>query len=178
VLDTTCPLCSAPHARKLSIIHSEGLSTVNISNTSQATTNTVGKITTSSTGLSTGIQQTSQSRSAACPSSMASLNEINALGLANKRQGVLIVGFTCSALAPFVIKLFTGESPPFWMTVLTGLAVTATIAFFSSAKVSTQQEHLAHQKLVDQRQEEINNWSLTFACNSCGNRFIPIEVNN
>lgn len=50
-IDTTCPLCEAPHAKKLSVIYSDGLSNVNTSMHSVGTFNTIGrqKITTTGT---------------------------------------------------------------------------------------------------------------------------------
>jgi hypothetical protein len=51
LLNTTCPVCGAPHARKLSAIHAEGLSTVQTDINTVGTYNTIGrqKVTTKGT---------------------------------------------------------------------------------------------------------------------------------
>lgn len=70
-INTTCPNCAAPHAKKLSIIYKEGLSTLQMTSESKGTgkTNNIirTKITTATVSAGTGVQQSQLSQDSAPP---------------------------------------------------------------------------------------------------------------
>lgn len=54
-IDTTCPNCAAPHAKKLSVIYKEGLSTIQMTSKSTGTgkTNNIIRTKITTTAMST-----------------------------------------------------------------------------------------------------------------------------
>jgi len=174
-LDTNCPKCGAPHAKKLSVVYSEGISTVQISSQSLSATNTIGKIEISTSGNSTGIQQTEHSRSAAPPPPILSLIDIQKMNVAQLRTAIFFIGFCCSLALPFLIKFFFKADPGFFSTIFIGLLITVAVGALYKPPGPGEAEQIAHQTRVEERQKEIDNWNITFACTQCGTRFIPRE---
>src|SRR5438067_105912 len=98
-IDTTCPECGAPHARKLSVIHSEGISQVQTNVDTVGKLNTVGRHKIETKGTLNGTQQTEVSRIAAPPV----MAEGGSTGMAIK----VLLGFVGALIS--VVFLIAGE---------------------------------------------------------------------
>jgi hypothetical protein len=158
-LNTTCPACGAPHARKLSVIHAEGISTVKTDINTVGTLNTIGRQKITTRGTSTGVQQTQESKDAARPvvpplhSNGAVLRGVIVfLGLVALGVGV-VSGMTFLIVAGFAIALCS-------------LLVSAD---------ATPEEIAAHNEKTKDVQAASALWDKTFQCGACGNRFVPSE---
>jgi hypothetical protein len=159
-LNTACPQCSAPHARKLSVIHTEGLSTV------QANVNTVGKLNTvggqkiKTTGTINGTQQTQASKDAA-PPIVPKVVTVGAWiqGLLIAVSIVIIIGGIINFMMPLAV-----------------CGAVMLVASFAVPTKSTEAEQRRHDEKTAHLQAAKDVWEKTFQCGSCGNRFVPVEV--
>jgi hypothetical protein len=156
-INTTCPQCGAQHARKLSIIHAEGLTTTQSSINTVGKLNTIGGAKIKTTGTATGTHQTAASKNAAPPELATAFT----IGLAVKialmiAGGALAVGGIFADMVPIsVIGV---------ITILGSLVLPNEI---------NQDERDAQIERVNQLREQKAEWERTFECGACGNRFIP-----
>jgi hypothetical protein len=166
-LDTTCPQCAAPHAKKLSLIYSEGISTVNLASQSVGKTNTVIQVKTTTEGTSTGIQQSHASRAAAPPP----MPVLRTSGM-TARVFVGIGGF----LAAFAISIFAMMSG-FGFFASLGLAlvlmILAIVSFYKVDVSPTPEEQREYDEATQIERAALEAWEQTFSCGSCGHRFMP-----
>lgn len=161
-IDTTCPMCSAPHSRKLSLIFLEGLSTTHSSTHSVGKTNTIAPVTVTSTGTTVGVQQSSAS-AAASPPFLPPVQPDNSVA----QFFTLMLGLLVGILLVFAIGGFAGFLMFF-------LVIGCTIAF--NLKMSgppTAEEIEEHKRLHAETYAAVEAWQNTFACGACGHRFIP-----
>lgn len=167
-LNTTCPICDAPHARKLSVIYSEGLSVSHGSMHSVGKANTIGghKITTSGTTAST--QQTDASRRAAPPYVPVLVSE------GSKSQTQMMYFGLAFITVITVIMMFN----KFSFFAVTGTFLGATILLIvlcgDTDVKPKEQEIQKHMENFKSEYEAYEKWERTFACTSCGSTFLPI----
>lgn len=169
LLDTTCPLCEAPHAKKLSLIHSEGLANVYTSMHSVGTFNTIGRQKITTTGTVAGIQQTDASRRAAPPFVPPLVSD------ATKSIGSLVFG---GLLIIVLVCFMAGVSGAAAETILFMVIAMIVALFFIARSLNvppTQKEIELYQAENKDQLEAYRKWENTFSCNSCGHRFIPEE---
>lgn len=180
-IDTTCPNCLAPNAKKLSVLHKEGLSTVQFATTS--TSNSKGtvknilrtKISTTSKGTGTGegIQQSQLSKDTA-PPAIFTPPPISKAG--TKRQGdVLITGVITTIVLSIFEMAVVGTFLGFIITFVGSTLATIVILMTIDTGLSSD-EQVEYDKFISERGEVIKNWNQTFACIACGHRFIPVEI--
>ncbi|HSV54635.1 MAG TPA: hypothetical protein VLJ57_21105, partial [Burkholderiaceae bacterium] len=119
-LDTTCPVCTAPHARKLSLVYEEGLSSAIVTTQSVGKANTIGAHKITTTGTSTQVQQTQLSQSAAPPPPVAALVSAGA----RARGNAILVAFVLALLVAFANgKGFLHGLLFFVMTFIVGIVL-------------------------------------------------------
>jgi rubredoxin len=160
-IDTTCPQCGAPHAKKLSLIHQEGFSTVQTDINTVGTFNTVGRQKIKTTGTATGVQQTQASKNAAPPEVPGIVTRGEVI-----RGVVIIVG---------IILCVTGF---FSDSVTVAILGASAIVFSFGVPVAATGEELAnHRQATKHSQAARDAWEKTFKCSSCGHKFVPSEVN-
>jgi predicted nucleic-acid-binding Zn-ribbon protein len=172
MLDTKCPNCGAPHARKLSLIFHEGLSNSGSVQHSKSVTKTIVKMRIATTGHSSGSQQTNLSASAAPP---LMFNKPLISKAQNSRKEGMIGIFIFSAFMGFS---FSSSAIGFFGIFLGGGTVASMILWMLMSGEATHREKEEHEKSTATNNAAQEEWNRTFSCNSCGNRFIPIEVNN
>lgn len=159
-LNTSCPVCGAPHARKLSVIHSEGFSTVQTDINTVGTFNTIGRQKIKTKGTATGIQQTQASKDAAPPV----VPELMTTGT-KIRAAVICLGIIMCAGG------FLNDS--------TAVAICGVFVILGAFAVPTKATE-AEQQDYDDRTRHLrvarDAWSDTFQCGACRHRFVPVEA--
>lgn len=160
LLNTTCPQCGAPHARKLSVIHAEGLSTVQTDINTVGTYNTIGRQKVTTKGSSTGVQQTQASKDATCPV----VPEPFTRGLMFKIITIVTGIILC-------VGGFFNDSTPIAM-----LGVVAIIVAFIIPDTATPEEMLKHNEETKHLRAAKDAWAKTFQCGSCNHRFVPPDA--
>ena len=166
-IDTTCPVCGAMHARKLSLIYEEGRTQTQSTSHSVGVTNTIGRVKITTHGTSQGFQQSDSSRSAAPPPMPTFRSEGEQLQSFIRLVSIaalFILPMVGSALEwGFFISIFSGVA-----ALAGGIAYSLTIG--SNATDDELQQHRARNSAAF---DAFDEWERTFACMSCGNRFIP-----
>lgn len=166
-INTTCPLCEAPHAKKLSEIYSDGLSNVNTSMHSVGTFNTIGRQKITTTGTAAGIQQTDASRRAAPPS-------VPPLESDSKKSigSTLLGGFGITILVSVMAAISGAQAGTVFLIAIAMIVVIFFIAH--SLDVPPSQEEIERYEVENKSSlEAYRKWENTFACGSCGHRFVP-----
>lgn len=167
LLNTTCPLCDAPHAKKLSVIYSEGLSNVNTSIQSVGTLNTIGRQKITTNGTVAGIQQTDASRKASPPILPPLVSQ------GTKNTGLLMVGGLIVLWFLWFILIKFGMG----MLMSFGLVMAMVVALiFKVANIDTKptkEEIDLYEEKNKIQLDAYRKWEHIFACNSCGHRFVP-----
>jgi hypothetical protein len=172
LIDTTCPRCNATHARKLSLIHAEGISTLQSSMQSVGQANTIGRVKITSTGTATGVQQSAASKGAAPPE----IPELVSDGTRTRNYalyGGVILTIFCGFIAIVSdASLLSTLAVVFGVICLSYGATTFINTEPSASELSEWRERTA----TERRMHE--DWEKTFACGSCGHRFIPTSLEN
>jgi len=178
-IDTTCPTCGAPHAKKLSQIHREGISTVQTSTRSTGKTNTILAVSINNEGSSLGVQQTELSKSAAPPDMASNMSPTSNIGGA---LGLSLIGALLIIPGVVVGTGYIGSVIGYDQTLLRPLglfigilAASVPVAHRVLRSPSTEQRS-AQTALVARQQIALQEWERTFACVSCGHRFIPSDL--
>ena len=169
-IDTSCPKCGAPFAKKLSLIHTEGISTVNTSTQSVGVTNTIGKVTISSAGTTVGVQQSVLSKSAAPPA----LPPFQSSG-AQLRGKVALYGYAIAWVVPFLFIKSFNSGVAFVGTIL-GLSAIVAVIVTRVETAPTAQELRGYETNSERERHALEEWNSTFACSACGHRFIPVST--
>ena len=159
-IDTTCRNCAAPHARKLSLIYAEGLSTSAGRVDATSTFQTIGRQQIKTTGVTNSTQQTGASKEAAPPE----IPELVSHGRTIKTCVML------GGIAGCIVGFFFDAYP---------LGVAGILALGGSVLISTdpeEEEEEAHKRKHQEAYDELKIWENTFACSSCGHRFIPESI--
>jgi hypothetical protein len=166
-INTTCPRCNAPHAKKLSLIYSDGISTVQSSTQSVGQVKTIGRVKFSTAGTTTGMQQSEASKDAAPPFVPALVS----LGTKSKSK-TSIYGLVLA----FVVAVIIMQSGGSLFNVISGILIvcglTALVVFCIEEKPSDE-ETKEYQRSTKAERTAYDKWSKTFACGSCGEHFIP-----
>lgn len=166
-INTTCPKCGAPHARKLSVIYSEGIISVNTTAIARTQSTAILKIKHNTKSEASGLQQSDISKNAAPPLSSVGIMKT----ASDARAGIIgFIGFIGMGLIGFFVsKSFLGFVGYFLGGGL--LAVLLAYSIFDSG--ATDEEKRNHQNKIDEFQLKLMNWECTYMCNHCGERFIP-----
>jgi hypothetical protein len=160
-IDTTCPVCSAPHARRLAVIHAEGISTVQTDINTVGKFNTIGRQKITTKGTATGVQQTQASKDAARPIVPKLVSRGQKI-----QYGIAILGGVISFYGLCVgWPLISGAGVvfAFGVVLVSGKPTPEEIARFND---ETQEIRAA-----------ADLWDKTFQCVACGERFVPSEMN-
>lgn len=174
-IDTTCPECGAPYAKKLSLLYSEGRSTVQVENQSNSSFNTVGRHKIATVGTSSGIQQTESSRAATPPQDVPTFTPPTPTAVTVVS---LVTGF--GFIIAVIVAISTDVS--FLMALLYWVAAIAVAMMYRSASKDPEKEQeierlarAEYDESVAPQRKALEDWSKTFQCGSCGHRFIPDE---
>lgn len=167
LLNTTCPLCDAPHAKKLSVIYSEGLSNVNTSIQSVGTLNTIGRQKITTNGTVAGIQQTDASRKASPPIVPPLVSQGKKEAILLKLGGFVVIFF----LSFLLINSGLGVWAIFSLVIVMVIALFYILETFDVEP--TKEEIDLYEEKNKIQLDAYRKWEHTFACNSCGHRFIP-----
>lgn len=159
-LNTTCPKCGAPHARKLSVIHAEGLSSVQTNIETVGTFNTIGRQQIKTKGTASGTQQTQASKDAAPPE----VPEPTTLGLMIRIGGML------SGMALCIGGFFTDS------TAVAVIGMAAIVGSFFVPTAPTEKEQREHDEATKHLRAAKEAWANTFQCSACGERFVAAEI--
>ena len=171
-INTTCPACSAPFAKKLSLVYKEGISSVNMDSHSVGVTNTIGKVKVTTSGSSVGIQQSALSQSAAPPH----IPPIETAG--SKRKVALAIGGPIASIVlPLLISALLGVHLSFGVYLLIMFISLATTLGLAAAinDDPTKDEQDEYNRRTRNEQRAYQEWDQTYACGACGHRFIPKE---
>lgn len=166
-INTTCPLCDAPHAKKLSVIYSDGLSNVNTSMHSVGTFNTIGRQKITTTGTVAGIQQTEASRRAAPPSLPPLVSD------SRKSIGSALLGGLVVTVLVSVMARISGAQAETILFIVIAMMVAMFFIVRSLNTPPTQQEIERYEVENKSSLDAYRKWENTFACGSCGHRFMP-----
>lgn len=158
LLNTTCPKCGAPHARKLSLIHAEGLSKVQTDIDTLGTFNTIGRQQVRTTGTASGVQQTQASKDAACPE----VPEPTTSGMMI-RNGLLLIGIVMCPIG------FFSDAVPIAL-----LGVLLILVSFVIPTAPTEAEQKEHDEATKEQRAAKDAWNNMFQCSACGERFVPV----
>lgn len=159
-LNTTCPTCGAPHARKLSVIHSEGFSTVQTNINTVGTMNTIGRQKITTKGTATAVQQTQASKDAARPI----VPKLTSAGR-SKQAGIVFA-------AIFIGIVGTIAGYPICLIV--GLAMSMCTLLIDGDP--TPEEIVQYNKATQDVRARADLWDKTFQCGACSYKFVPSEV--
>jgi hypothetical protein len=169
-INTTCPVCDTPHARKLSIIHGEGRLSVHSTINTVGKTNTIAQVKVTTQGTSHGITQSDASRAAAPP-------PVPPLRSAAKGTQTLIIGISFVLGSVLPIVMFTaGAGFLVSMGVAVVILVGGCIVGGMQGDAATNEEIAAHKKRHRDAYTALERWENTFACGACAHRFIPAEL--
>ena len=164
-LDTTCPSCDAPFARRLSLVHSEGVSTSQSTTNATGTINTVGRHRITTVGASVGQSQTQRSRLIAPPDVPPLVWTAGA-----KIQLILrVVGTWIALLAPIAATNTFGS---FLGMVLLLLSFVWGSSFLIRTS-PTESELAIYNQNTEVQRKALQDWESTFSCSACGHQFIP-----
>lgn len=169
LLNTTCPLCDAPHAKKLSVIYSEGLSNVNTSIQSVGTLNTIGRQKITTNGTVAGVQQTDASRKASPPIVPPLVSKGKKDAILLKFGGSVVICF----LSFMLMNSGLGA-----MAIFGSVIVMVVVLFYIAETFDvepTKEELDLYEEKNKIQLDAYRKWEHTFACNSCGHRFVPEE---
>lgn len=167
LLNTTCPRCGAPHAKLLSVIHRDGISTVETTTQSVGKTNTIAQVKITSSGTTSGISQSEASKAAAPPFVPPLVSE----GQRTASQalvGGVAIGFVVALMAVFSGGGFVTALLCAAFFTIAGIVVSA-----NTSQQATKQEKEEYQRKYAKELQARENWSKTFACSACAFRFIP-----
>lgn len=170
MLNTTCPQCSSPFGRKLSLIHKEGLTFMKSNSNSTSHTNTILKTKITTKGSSTAFHQTELSKSVAPPLVFHGVFVSESSALAGA------LGFI-GATVGFFLGFFLGSD--FLSRI--GIASAFGIFLFFTIrslinKDPTTQEIEAYEAKISSSKKALEDWNNTYMCMACGNRFIPEKI--
>lgn len=166
-IDTTCPKCRTPHARKLALIYAEGKTVIDQTVNTVGTFNTIGRQQITTTGSIRGVNQSEASKSAAPPA----IPRLRSRGEVTKSWA--ITGCLILPIVAFVIAMNGGASFAACMTVAgVVLAVLAAVASFTDIHPA-QDEIDEHRARYPNEYAAYAEWEQTFGCVGCGYRFIP-----
>jgi len=166
-INTTCPACGTPHARKLSLIYEEGRSSVRSTIQTVGKTNTIAQVKVTTQGTSYGVTQSDASRAAAPP-------PVPPLRSAAKEAQNLIIGasFVLGSVLPIV--MFTaGAGFLISMGAAVVILVGGCIVGGMQGDAATSEEIAAHKERHRDAYTALERWENTFACGACAHRFIP-----
>lgn len=168
-LNTTCPICDTPHARKLSVIYSEGLTVSSGTMQSVGKLNTIGghKITTS--GTTASMQQTDASRRASPPVVKELVSVGSKSAIRNMYAGLAII-----TVVTFLM-LFAGVSFLKVIGFFLGATVILIIICGDMDVKPTEEEIQKHKSTFKSEYDAYEEWEKTYSCTSCGSKFIPVE---
>lgn len=170
-INTTCPRCNAPHAKKLSLIYSEGICTVQSSTQSVGHTNTIGKVKITTAGTTTGVQQSEASKGAAPPF----VPELVSIGAKSSKMLTTTYGCILAVVVPMIAIV----SDASFLVVIGIAAVILLLTFILVSciddKPSTE-ETKAYEDATKTERAAYDKWNQTFACGSCEHRFIPEQT--
>jgi hypothetical protein len=178
-IDTTCPECGAPYAKKLSLIYSEGKSTVHLTSQSTGTAKTIGKQKISTEGTSAGIQQSEISKAAAPPPTVPPF----VLTSLDPGAGIAIFIMMAAIVLVPILAIFTPVTFKGAMSVWgVGMVAVLFVAALTKTKLTDEEklareknERIEYEKRVAPQRKALDDWNNTFHCNACGHRFIPGE---
>lgn len=165
-IDTTCPRCDAPHARKLSLIFQEGLSTVNTTSTSVGTTSTIAPVKVTTVGSTSSIQQ-SQASAAASPPFIPPIRTAGQ----DKHTRYLWIAILWPFVMLFILPSGFGFGVKF--LIVAGGFLGFFIASCTCNQAPTEMEVIAHRAQHGAQFDALDLWNETYACNSCAHRFVP-----
>jgi hypothetical protein len=169
-LNTTCPVCDAPHAKRLSTIYSEGFSTSTGTLKSVGQFDTIGRQKITTTGTTKGVTQTAASMEAAPPDAPVFISKGQ-----HKRRAIWFVTGLIAMLAFLLVAVTTGVESALLasgVVIILGMAVSLTVD--ASPLADEEKEHRME---FAEEYEAHEKWQETFACTSCGHRFLPREIN-
>jgi hypothetical protein len=169
-IDTVCPVCGAPHARKLSVIYGEGRSLVHSKVQTVGKTNTIAQVKVTTQGKMHGVTQSDASRAAAPP-------VIPPLRSAATDMKTFVIGlsFVVGFIVP--IAMFCAGAGFF---ASMGLAVLILVGGCTigalQGDAATDAEIAAHKEKHREAYAAVERWKDTFACGSCAHRFVPAAL--
>jgi hypothetical protein len=168
-LNTTCPVCAAPHAKRLSTIHTEGLSTSSGTLESVGQFNTIGRQKITTKGSTKGVTQTAASLAAAPPDAPLFISKGQ-----HKRRAVWFV----TGLIALISVIFTLTNASMEIALLVAGAIAAvgvalSLAIDASPLPGEEDEHRLE---FTEEYKAYEQWEDTFACGSCGERFVPESI--
>jgi hypothetical protein len=166
-LDTTCPICGAMHARKLSLVYEEGRTQMQSTSHSVGTTNTIGRVTVTTHGTSQGIHQSDASRSAAPPPVPSFRSEAEHI-----QSNIRLLSFAALLVLPMIGSAFDWG---FFISIFSGVAALVGGLIYAQTLdgSATDDEIEQHRTRNSAAFDALDEWERTFACMSCGHRFTP-----
>ena len=169
LLDTTCPACAAPHARKLSLIYEEGRISSSSTTHSVGKTNTIAQISVTTKGTTYGVQQSDASAAAAPPPVPPLISSAKRLG-----SRIFISSCTVAMVIPFAFYDQLSFFKAIGLALL--LMVFGMVAAMICGEKPTQAEIDKHANDYREAYSRVERWKNTFACSSCGHRFVPVAL--
>lgn len=142
---------------------------MNLSSESVGTTNTVVQVKTTTYGTSEGIQQTQASRSAAPPP----MPVLRTAGMT--LRPIVSLGGILAASAISIWAMSSGFGFFASMGLALVLIILAIVAACYVDLSPTAEEQRAYDESTKVERAAVKAWEKTFACNSCGHRFVPTE---
>lgn len=168
MINTTCPKCNAPHAKKLKLIYEDGVTSINQQSISSTKTNIIINPKIKTNAITSGENVSKLAESVAPPS------EPNLNYLIPKNP----------ILAPLLIMILSiiygifGEK--FMYVILSPFIGAIALVVFSTIKSMTDdgkmEEAIAKKKMEERTLEykkKLEKWENTFMCMQCGEKFIP-----
>lgn len=159
-LNTTCPVCGAPHARKLSVVHAEGISTVETNINTVGKINTIGRHKITTKGTANGVQQTQASKDAARPTVPTLMSRGQKIQYGIAITGGLISFYGLCIGWPLISG--AGVAFAFGVVLVSGKPTPEEIARFND---ETWEIRAA-----------ADLWDKTFQCSACNHRFVPTQA--
>lgn len=166
MLKLVCPECGGTHARKLSLIYEEGRSTGSGTMESVGTFNTIGRQQIHTKGTTTSSHQTDASRAAAPPPVPPFITDGH-----RKRTYLFLGGIVLGPAVGFLMYRYWADDAALLATaIITGVLTALGYAVSTAARPGEEAEFRRVNRAAFAAYDE---WERTFACNSCGCRFVP-----
>lgn len=168
MINTTCPKCNAPHAKKLKLIYEDGVTSVNQQIISSTKTNLIINPKIKTNSITSGENVSKLAESVAPPSEP----NLTDLSVKNSIFPPLLVMITSIIYGIFAEKFLYVILSPFVGAVAAGVFYVVK----SMTLEGKMEEKIAQEKMeerISEYKKEVVRWENTFMCMQCGEKFIP-----
>jgi hypothetical protein len=167
MINTTCPNCKAPHARKVSLVYEEGYQTSVTKIQENSKSQTILKTAVKTDGVHMETRQTALSSKLAPP---FLISPTLSSGTESYANSLSVVAFF---LMTFIGFKTTSTIVSFFLFSIIGTIFSIVFIRYLVVKPATESEIFAYEEKLAANKESFEKWDKSYICMTCGNKFIP-----